>query len=274
MDDRTKKNINRQLISQADAILNQAGNELIVSLLSTCNALVKVTAAEDTDTVSNVSQEDIDRLISGYYSLSVNLKNVIDRLSSDVMGKSLSQAGKELGAASEMVTKKNSERIEISEQIEKERNHIREIEKEIQELVDEKKKQQKMLQGSLSKKAELTNDINKLKDELVESEKACSEFENNRISVMSQLNNINSQYEELKAAHPEYIFIRDGIIEEGYVNEKDFLQKTNDMNKKAEELVNNYETLLSNVIKDDDAIRESIKAAQDTNGRTHKTTPK
>ena len=165
MQDREKKKLKRQLEQEADNLLKLDGNDLVISLISTCNALLKASS-------SSLEEKNVpDEVYAVYMSIAESVKGFYDSYSN--INEDNSNDAEMFRALIEEVQAKQSKSDELTEQI----SLVKKSNDELKKLVDKNKKslqEQKDIRDSLNKMlqdctAEMIDEQKKKNDEVLES---------------------------------------------------------------------------------------------------------
>lgn len=260
MDADNRQLLRKQLEYQAKIFTTSQNDiELIVSVLSTCSALLR---AVESSMPKMISQSEFDSIFAGYLGIIGRVDGFYKKNSSyfnseeaktlQTILTSLRNAEIKKKELDEKLANAERENDAVNSDI-KTAEHLLKVEEEKKNSLAEKENRLKKKLEAVKEKIETLN---------VDLEKTTKDIENLEPSIerlIQEVNTAKETHEEMVAYYSEFQRIQDGIKEEGYVDMESFHKKIASMNDTGEKLMAEYDSLLKKLTSDIEALQAKIE---------------
>jgi small-conductance mechanosensitive channel len=219
MQDKDKQKLKKQLEQEAKKLVDIEGNELVISLISTCSALLKISE-------KSLDQNDVpDEVYAGYLSFANRIKTFYDLHSnnSDVS----ENAADELRSLLDIVQAKQNEQDEIAKQLQAAKKTNEELQSQIEtnqkdlkeqvgigeslkkmlqdctlEMIEDQKKKNDEVLDLLNRQKKTLDDLREKQSQMLEekqqAENEVEKIENDISAIPEELVALRTKYKELE----------------------------------------------------------------------------
>lgn len=252
--------LRKQLEQQAKLFTtNQDNTKLIISVLSTCSALLR---AVENSMPKSLSQSEFESIFAGYLGV-INRVNSFYKKNTAYFNADESKTLQTILTSLEQAAEEKREFDEKLAGEQKKYNATKAaVEKVKQALEAETEKHNKLIADEKNLKQKLQNikgRIATLEKELERTDSDIENLESNIEKLIQEVHTAKETYEEMTAYYSELERIQAGIKEEGYVNMDSFLEKVQSMNNSGTELMAQYDHLLKKLTNDIESLQAKIE---------------